>query len=123
MRRRSRLFYNRNIKWEKDPIIHKNKNKIKKKEANKQTNKNRPLPRNRISILTGTALALQCSTQCGEILSLLVASRARTARKSCTQIMRKTDLYGQNMTFPQKPCCFIKLCYNSAAFRCTFSLL
>ena len=46
----------------KDPIILKNKKKLKKKkEANKQTNKNRPL-RNRISILTGTAVALQRST-------------------------------------------------------------
>ena len=41
MRRRSRLFYNRSIKWEKDPIIHKNKNKIKKKRS-KQTNKQKP---------------------------------------------------------------------------------
>ena len=30
-------IYKRSIKWEKDPIIHKNKNKIKKKK--KQTNK------------------------------------------------------------------------------------
>ena len=125
MRRRSRLFYKRNIKWEKDPIILKNKkNKIKKRS--KQIKKQKPAStpeqdvhpdwdRSRATILY--------TLSCGEILSLLVTSGARTARKSCKQIMRKTDLYGQNMTFPQKPCCFIKLCYNSAAFRCTFFLL
>ena len=55
-------IYKRSIKWEKTPSSLKIKKIKKKKEANKQTNKNRPL-RNRISILTGTAVALQCSTQ------------------------------------------------------------
>ena len=54
-------IYKRSIKWEKTPSSLKIKKIKKKKEANKQTNKNRPLPRNRISILNGTAVALQCS--------------------------------------------------------------
>ena len=82
----------------KDPIILKNKKNLKQKEANKQTNKNRPLPRNRISIRATMLYPMSC----GEILSLLVTSGARTARKTCTQSIRKNDLYGQNMTFSQK---------------------
>ena len=118
-------IYKRSIKWEKNPIIHKNKNKIKKKRS-KQTNKQKPASTPEQDLHPDwdrSRPTMLYPMSCGEILSLLVASGAPIARKSCTQIMRKTDLYGQNMTFPQKPCCFIKLCCNSAAFRCTFSLL
>lgn len=38
--------------------------------------------------------------------SLLVTSGARTARKTCTQSIRKNDLYGQSMTFSQKALLF-----------------
>ena len=104
MRRRSRLFYKRSIKWEKDPIIHKNKNKIKKKRS-KQTNKQKPASTPEQDLHPDwdrCRATMLYPMSCGEILSFLVTSGARTARKTCTQSIRKNDLYGQNMTFSQK---------------------
>ena len=51
------------IKWEMEQIIARKKNKSsKKKDKNENKEKKRQVPRVRISILTGTAFAVQCST-------------------------------------------------------------
>ena len=52
------------IKWEMEQIIARKKKQIieKKKDKNENKQKKRQVPRVRISILTGTAFAVQCST-------------------------------------------------------------
>ena len=77
----------------KDPIILKNK-KINKKKK-KQTNKQKPASTPEQDLHPDwdrCRATMLYPMSCGEILSLLVTSGAHTARKTCTQSIRKNDL-------------------------------
>ena len=100
-------IYKRSIKWEKTPSSLKIK-KLKKKRS-KQTNKQKPASTPEQDLHPDwdrCRATMLYPMSCRKILSLLVTSGARTARKTCTQSIRKNDLYGQNMTFSQKALLF-----------------